>query len=271
MGTIPESPLKGLELAEAKPETKVKKRVKPNLKVKLSPEMDKWKLKYLPIETIVENEVDSSRLAAYITDGLVPQAQPYENHHAIVQEYFEIDKDKTNKTFHRGTLDFRGWSHKEKEQLFTHMLADLLLKNTDAHVEQFGIDANGNVVGFDKGKANLVDRHSSAWERPFRIPDLTVGEKSIYGEYVDYLQQHKEELNAIIHSDRVTKAFQRIEAVSPKLDDNQHSPAFVIPPAEDPIKFKKFYKTYSNRFKVLKHEVYGFFQVPLPGSSVSPD
>ncbi len=270
VGKIPESPIKDLQLTEAKPEKNGIKRFKPKLTLKISQEMEKGKPKNLPIETIVENEVDSSRLAAYITDGLVPQAQPYEDHRAIVQEYLEMDKDKTNKTFHHGTLDFKGWSHKEKEQLFTHMLADLLLKNTDAHFEQFGIDVNGNLVGFDKGKSNLVDRHSSAWERPFGIPDLTFSEKSIYTGYVEYLQNHKEELDAIIHSDRVTKAFQRVEAISPKLDDNQHSPAFTVPPTEDPVKFKKFYKTYSDRFKMLKHDVYGYFQIPLPGSPVSP-
>ncbi|MEO5971126.1 MAG: hypothetical protein ABIQ95_14450 [Bdellovibrionia bacterium] len=270
VGKIPESPLKGLKLTEAQPDTKVKKKFRPNLTIKLSPEMEKGRTKNLPIETIVENEVDSSRLAAYITDGLVPQAQPYEDHRAIVQEYLEMDKDKTDKLFHHGPLDFKGWTHKEKEQLFTHMLADLLLKNTDAHFEQFGIDAKGNLVGFDKGKSNLLDRHSSAWERPFGISDLTFSEKSIYSGYVDYLQEHKEELNAIIHSDIVTKAFQRVAAISPKLDDNQHSPTFAVPPNEDPIKFRKFYKTYSHRFRMLKHNVYGYFQIPLPGSPMSP-
>jgi hypothetical protein len=242
----------------------VTKKKKPGLKLNLGTASKLTsKKKSLPIETIVENEVDSSNLAAFITDGLVPIAEPYEQHHKIVQEYIELDKVKSKKYFHAGTLDFKEWSDKDREQFFTHMLADLLLKNTDAHYQQFGVDTQGNIVGFDKGKANLQDRHSRSWDVPFGIPQLTLPESVVYGGYVDYLLAHKDELKKVLNSEIVNKAFERIETVGAKLDKNRTSPEFTVPNGENPVKFKKFYNSYSDRFRGLRADIHKYFDPHL--------
>jgi hypothetical protein len=218
------------------------------------------KSKHLPLETIIENEVDSALLAAYITDGLVPIAETFENNHAIVQEYVEMDHQKTDSVFHSGPIQYQTWSQKEKEQLFTHMIADILLRNIDCHREQYGIDKAGNIIGFDKGKSNLIDRHSSSWDSRFGIGELILKEEVIYQGYVDYLSDHPEELKSILNSERVNKAFDRVEKVPLLLAHNQKSPDFKVPKGESPVKFQKFYETYMKRFQTIRAEIHHYFQ-----------
>ena len=242
------------------------KRKKPGLKLNfgstesLSMKPKNSAPKSLPIETIVENEVDSSRLAAYITDGLVPWAEPYEDHHKIVQDYIELDKEKTKKYFHGGVINFQEWSDHAKEQFFTHMLADLLLKNTDAHYQQFGVATNGDIVGFDKGKANLSDRYSKSWDEKFGIRQLTFESKVVYGGYVEYLATHRDELNKILNSKTVSHAFGRVAEVASKLEKNLERPDFNSPSGENPARYKKFYHSYVNRFKNIQQDVHSYFE-----------
>ena len=145
------------------------------------------------------------------------------------------------------------------------MLADYLLRNGDAHIGQFAVDLRGNIVGFDKGKANLFDKNERAWIRPYSILTFIFSDRIIYGSFLEYLTQNQEELNEILASDRVTEGFGRIDKLASSLETRFNDRDFdsMIPEKIDIQCFRTFYRSYIERFENVEREFRDYFIVVL--------
>lgn len=101
-------------------------------------------------------ESASTKLAAYLTDGLVPKAKiaKYQGKLGILSNYYSIDTAPFENLLEKKVVDFNFLNTKQIHQLFCHVIMDRLVSNWDTHQGQYAIDCStDNVISFDKGLA----------------------------------------------------------------------------------------------------------------------
>jgi exopolysaccharide biosynthesis protein len=164
-------------------------------------------------------EASASKLANFITGGLVPEGRTFGNA-AIVYPLIDLDKDSTKNILEADYHQLKKekdlypiLTQKQREQLFVHMIADLLIENRDTHLSQFGIDKDGNLIGFDKGSAF----HSSVFSAN-RVnvsePKFAIVENSpVYRLFIENLRKHPNDLMTLLHSNRVQEVLDRVEDI----------------------------------------------------------
>lgn len=94
-------------------------------------------------------EVSGAAIAHHITGGLVPEAhlREMDGQLGIGEEFVGLEYLKP------GDARIDELSPDQVAQIIAHLLADKVISNYDCHFDQFGIDADGNVIGVDKGLA----------------------------------------------------------------------------------------------------------------------
>ncbi len=92
-------------------------------------------------------EVAGAWVANHITNGLVPRShvRKVDGKLGIAQEFVTI----TNFT----PDSIKGLNKKQVTQILTHLIADKAISNYDAHLDNYGLDEHGQVIGIDKGEA----------------------------------------------------------------------------------------------------------------------
>ena len=95
----------------------------------------------------------------------------------------------------------------QQKELFVHIIADFSIYNYDAHTGQFALDAEGKIIGYDKGEAFTCFNASSpchfpqgqtlefnpkvfwpsSWERPANLQDIfRVSKNEASSSYRDF-------------------------------------------------------------------------------------
>lgn len=99
-------------------------------------------------------ESAATKLASYLTDGLVPKAKiaRYEGKLGILANYYSIDTAPFDHLLEKTAVDFDFLNTTQIHQLFCHVITNRLVSNWDTHQDQYAVDcATGNLLGFDKG------------------------------------------------------------------------------------------------------------------------
>ncbi len=213
-------------------------------------------------------EYGASPIASYITGGLVPIATKYRgvDGSGIMQPYVRMNDGPFAPIHHKNHhFDPEKLSSRQKEQLFVHMIADRIISNYDTHTGQFGIDSNGNVIGFDKGQAFKLfkDRAQKYGKKPepekfdpsFYWPPISPN-RPVYLSFSEYLRQNPEIARSIITSPYVQEAFTRCskfteEQVAMWLNDYGNA-AFQQNP-------KVLYKEVVKRAHTIQEDIEGYF------------
>ena len=102
----------------------------------------------------INREVSASKLASYVTDGLVPKARmaTYKGKTGIISDFFNLDTKPFENLLKMKSINFNFLNTQQIHQLFCHVIMDRLISNWDTHQGQYGIDLlNRNVISFDKG------------------------------------------------------------------------------------------------------------------------
>lgn len=215
------------------------------------------------------NEVGASRIASYLTDGLVPQSESLDTENAIVQPKVEFDAKARKELFPAhgaGNFDFaQKWNALQREQLFSHLIVDVILRNEDARSRQFGVDMNGNIIGYDKALASIKD--FDQWENEFSINKykFELGESSeqeyIYSDFIEYLLKHKAESDRIMTSPTVTETFRRVSDWAQILNNDLSSPEFdgKMPSYVNSTEFRIGWKTFIARLNQIENQFRTYF------------
>ncbi len=102
-------------------------------------------------------EVGGSGLCSALTGGLVPRAERmrFEDREGTKQPWTPTTPiiEINPQGYITRDFDPTALSQRQVDQLFGHMLTDFVISNHDNHAQQFGIDGEGNLVGFDKAQA----------------------------------------------------------------------------------------------------------------------
>lgn len=183
-------------------------------------------------EIVVFAEEAGSRMSSLITGGLVPVAKAEKFTPLIagsanlgtLQPFVELSKgpfapkNHVNKTFDPSKL-----SLKQREQLFVHMIADRSISNYDGHTGNFGIDLEGNVIGFDKGQAYKFFEDKALTHFPIPEPAEfdpkftwhPLGlDRTVYPAFAEFLKKNPAEAARIWNSLTVREAFQRCQSLT---------------------------------------------------------
>ncbi|MGD9591514.1 MAG: hypothetical protein AB7V32_03235 [Candidatus Berkiella sp.] len=92
-------------------------------------------------------EVAGAWVANHITNGAVPRShlREVDSKLGIAQDYVNIE------TFNSQAI--KQLNKKQVAQILAHLIADKAVSNYDAHLDNYGLDKDGNVIGIDKGEA----------------------------------------------------------------------------------------------------------------------
>ncbi|WP_068469675.1 NUDIX hydrolase [Candidatus Protochlamydia phocaeensis] len=112
-------------------------------------------------DIVIEAEIAASSLANRMMGNLIPASYRAERNQVKGLGQEALDFSKTNLPGAIGTpgasdersFNIQQLTQPQLEQLFAHSLVDWIISNTDVFPHNFGIDKQGNVVGFDKGQA----------------------------------------------------------------------------------------------------------------------
>ena len=215
-------------------------------------------------------EEAASRITSMITANLVPvaTAEQKEKPSYVEQEYKEIHKGIfSSKSFVNNQVNFDLMSIKQIEQLFTHMLADKVVSNYDAHSGQFRIDIQGNVVSYDKGQSfrffgeNATKyfgrEEPDSFDPKFQWPPLN-NDTPVYPAFCQYLKLNPSVLQNIIDSETVQNAFNTIKSITKEDFKKDLEKYAIIASKDDP---EAFYSKVYQRAQDLEESVKGYFNL----------
>lgn len=102
-----------------------------------------WKHESRPVVRCAET--GGSKLAAFITGGLVPIAieKVYRQNVGLIQNYVPNEISEP--------FEVKKLTDEQISQLLAHMIADWVISNYDNHSRNYLIDTQGRVIGIDKG------------------------------------------------------------------------------------------------------------------------
>ena len=164
-------------------------------------------------------ESSSSRIATDLTSGLVPEAKVVQigPKTGVIQPYLELDNlaFKAPGGFAPSKLTLQ-----QQKELFVHMIADFAIYNYDAHTGQFALDAEGKVIGYDKGEAFTCFNASSPCHFPqgqtiefnpkVFWPPLG-SDQPTYKIFSEYLKMKPARATEILKSSEVKQAFSAVK------------------------------------------------------------
>ncbi|MEI6790898.1 MAG: phosphodiester glycosidase family protein, partial [Myxococcaceae bacterium] len=164
-----------------------------------------------------KHEASASVLGSYVTSGLVPRGRSSGDN--IVYPLESIDREATSKVF---THQYPNYRHEniyarlsptQRTDLFVNMLADMVLLNPDTHSGQFGINSEGRLIGFDKGRAFFDAVFKTKNLDSISMPADFLKSSKIYKDFIEELKKHPEDLKAILADEDVKQALSRIESL----------------------------------------------------------
>lgn len=215
-------------------------------------------------------ESGASKIAHELSNGLVPiaevltlnQGEPKETF-LIVQQFKDIYKsyfNPKNFTEPHFKINFEHFDDRQKAQLFSHMIVDWVICNYDAHNGQFGIDRQGNVIGYDKGAAFKHFKGSHGFKEPKKFnPDVfwhpLWPNIYTYHYFAKYLSAHPAILTDILASEIVQETFKRCKALTEQ-DLKKHIEDYRQRVGYDEL---KFYKHILDRGQNIELEILEYF------------
>lgn len=162
------------------------------------------------------HEAASSNLASYLTGGLVP-AGTTSGGEVILFPMMEMDEKSTQNLFQSTFPNFRDediypkLTFQQKEQLLSHLIADLLLESDDTHPGNFGVDEHGNLLAFDKGRSHYKNVVESNRLKDFDLKFDHIETSNVYKKAIEHLKNNPEELKRLLQTEDVQDTLHRAE------------------------------------------------------------
>lgn len=166
-------------------------------------------------------EEGATRLASYITGGLVPVARRHSlaGQDGVIQPFVDM--------LENSLFDPTRFTPNQAIQLFIHIISDRVISNRDAHSGNFGMTTKGDIIGIDKGQSykffrsgNLVSpfvQDQSVPDNcdPFTYcPPFFAGDNPVYPEFINAVLDGRVRLN--IDDPAIEAALRRCENLTPE-------------------------------------------------------